>query len=276
MFITYRLRAGVLLGALLIALTPHRADAQFGALKQKMKEKLAQAAVEKVVGPDSAAPAAAAAAPAPGTPAGASKPASAAAAPAPARTYVDPGVLEITPELVDGMIKGAAAASAQAQRRARPAKVTPDKPNDPFMAYAACTQKYDVDGATPAAVEKQCGTAVDAMAKQQELQRTRRLADARADSIQYGMSADVTPDSAGALSMGVNQRQFGILRERATAFLVISAGGSRAACMRGQKEQYRFTAAEAAALDARRAQLAKLFLDEDQVRSALYGSCRKA
>ena len=276
MSVTYHLRGGALLGALLIAIAPNRADAQFGALKQKMKEKMAKAAVEKVIGPDSAVPAAVPAPAAAGSPARAAKPANSAASPASTRTYVDAGVLEITPELVDGMIKGAAAASAQAQRRSRPATVTPDKLTDPFMAYAACTQKYDVDGATPAAVEKQCGTAADAMAKNTEVVNARRLADARADSLKYGMTADVTPDSAGALAMGVNQRQFGILRERATAFLVILAGGSRASCMRTQKEQYRFTEAESAALAARKAQLTKLFVDEDQVRNALYGSCRKA
>jgi hypothetical protein len=267
------LRAGVALGVLLVAITPHRADAQFGALKQKMKEKLAQAAAEKLVRPDSTTPAAAAATTT--TPATVGSPATA-STPTVAKPYADADALQITPQLVNGMIKGAAAASAQAQRRSRPATITPDKPTDPFMAYAACIQKYDVNGATEAAVAKQCGTAADAMAKQQALQIARRLADARADSLKYGMSADVSPDSAGALVMGLTQRQFGILRERATAFLVISAGGSKATCMRTQKEQYRFTDAESAALAARRAELSKLFLDEDQVRRAVSGSCRKA
>ena len=268
-----RLRAGVALGALLISITPARADAQFGGLAKKMKEKIAQAGVERIVRPDSATPAAktpAAAPAAPAAPATTATAASPATAAAPARTYVDAGVLEITPALVDGLLKGIAAANAQAQRRARPATITPDKPTDPFMAYAACIQKYDTD----AAQEKACGTTAAAMAKQQEMQTARRAADARADSLKYGSSRDVTPDSVGALVMGVNQRQFGILSERATAFLVLAAGDARAACMRTQKEQYRFTDAESAALAARRAELSKIFLDADLVRRAMYGSCR--
>lgn len=267
--------APTLAAALLLASLPHRADAQFGALMRKAKEKAAQTAADRARVVDTTR------SHAPGRGTAAAPPARSATSATsshPSTSYV----VTLDGDLLDRMVRAAATERSQAARRAprsaqaiRDAQPKVDRSNDPMTVYEHCSKKYPphTDDKT---IEKGCGSVWDAQQRQSDLDRQRMAEASRADSARYGVSASLTPDSAGAVIAGLTRTQYGIVKERITAYLVLSAGGPKAACMKGQQYQYVFTDAESAALAARRRELAKSFLEPGQVRDATWGKCRRA
>jgi hypothetical protein len=252
------------LGALLVAVTPTRAHAQFGALTRRVKEKVEQVAGDRSHGADSAASAAAGRRlPNAVTSANASRSSS--------EVALDDDVLA-------RMLRAADAEREQAhlrQRAAAPARAdTPREGADEMDRYATCLRQKVNGFDTAESRKKKCGTLDDAVAAEHaRLAREQAGAHAR-DSLR--VLAAVSPDSAGAAAGGFGTRQYGILKERVTAFLVLAANGSKAECMRNERLQYRYTSAETAALTARRPALEQRFLDEQQVRDAIVGRCRRA
>jgi hypothetical protein len=267
---------------------PSRAEAQFGSITRRVKEKVVQEAGKRAAGTDSTATTADPAS----TPASTSNAttetdqprrittarkgpmAAASAAPAaPAIKASRARETELSSDLVDRAILAVNAERAQAARQhTHELQVEKARHNQNELSeQTACSEKY---GYAAAQVKKNCGSVEDAVARQHAREQAERDAERR-DSLQLRVPLFVGPDSAGAVAGGFTTREWGIVQERITAFLLLAADGPKAQCMRSSRMQYTFDDSESAVLSARRAELEKAFLDPSQIRHAVYGQCSK-
>lgn len=233
--------------AVLAASAP--ADAQFGGLVRRAKEKVEEAAKERAAPADSAA----------------------------ARRSPLGSTAELTSDAVDRAFVALDAEQRQAARMRRREAERQGSSHPEVDAWQACFTKAvrELNGDLKK-IEKRCGTMQDAQNKAQARVQAQQDAE-RADSAALHVSLYADPDSAGAVAGGFGtQRNWAVAKERLTAFLLLDANGPIGQCMKNQRLQYVFTDAELTMLRSRRADLSKRFLDKELVKDTVWGSCARA
>ena len=262
-------RPAPLLLAFFLVVPVRAAHAQFGSLVRRAKEKVEQAAKDRSGAGDSTATAS------PGHPVTVRNEAHVAEPKSPLGPYVT----EFTPDMVDRALLALDAEQRQAVRirRRETQRLANGQGNAELDAYQKCFDKavseYQGDMKR---IQKRCGTAQGAQQKHEDRMNAEKDAEL-ADSAALHVTVIATPDSAGAVGGGFgSQREWGTVKERITAFLLLDASGAIGQCMKTQRLQYIFTDAETTLLRSRRAELEKRFLDKELTKLVVWGRCTRA